>query len=312
MKNISIFCSFIKNQFSIAKVAFVVFIFTGIAQIIFPKEMIAQECNSADLYDAVISAYHQTLAKKTDGTWAGWGQVMSSNGTSAVLSPQDINATNYPAMTGTPLLAATGSGGSGADEQSVILTTSGLFVWGKENIIVSTTFTSSTAFQSITVNGNTSGLPAGVLPTDVNQLFATKGVLSLVTNSGSAYVLLSSGVSSSLYGDGSSSLNNVWHQVKLDASTNLTGVIALRGQVASSSKGAMVALCYDGTNYGVYTWGPSTYLGNATDASSRNFATAMTIPTGTPKMIGCTGGSSAPFYFISFLSISMVSSISDF
>lgn len=68
---------------------------------------------------------------------------MANNGTSAVLSPQDINASNYPAMTGTPLLAATASAGAGADEQSVLLTTSGLFVWGKEDVVVNTSLTSS-------------------------------------------------------------------------------------------------------------------------------------------------------------------------
>ena len=254
----------------------------------------AQECNPDDLYDAIVSAYHQSFAKKSDGSWSAWGQLMASNGTGAVLSPQDVNVTNYPGMTGTPLLASTASGGSGATEQSVLLTTTGLFVWGAENVIVNTSLTSSAAFQALTIGGNTSGLPSGVLPTDVHQLFATSGALSILTNSGALYMLAINGSAhSAMLGDATATVDQTWHRVKTNSSTFLSNVIAVRGHNASSTKGAMMALCYNGVSYSAYTWGPSTYLGGGGATASYNYATAMTLPSGTPKMIGVTGGNSA-------------------
>jgi hypothetical protein len=156
-------------------------------------DLLAQECNSEDLYDAIVSAYHQSVAKKSDGSWSGWGQLMASNGTGAVLSPQDINSTNYPGLTGSVLLASTASTGSGSSEQNVVLTSTGLFLWGTKGVIVNATLTASTAFSALTVNGISSGLPSGVLPSDVNQLFAGNGFLAIVTNSGAGYILLDSG-----------------------------------------------------------------------------------------------------------------------
>ena len=129
----------------------------------------AQSCDPNSLYDVIVSAYHQSVAQKSDGSWSGWGALMSNTGGS-VLSPQDINVANYPALTGIPMLASTASAGSGSSEQSVLLTTTGLFAWGTEGVTIPNSITSNTTFQKITINSKTDGLPTGVSPSDVVSL----------------------------------------------------------------------------------------------------------------------------------------------
>ncbi len=261
--------------------------------IVLPIKLVSQSCNSNSLYDAIVSAYHQSVAQKSDGSWSGWGALMSNSGGS-VLSPQDINSTNYPNLTGIPLLASTASAGSGSSEQSVLLTTTGLFAWGTEGVSIPNAITTSATFQKLTINSKTDGLPTGVVPTDVVSLVAINNAVIIVTSSGSAYVIIAStNNSSSKYsGDGSTTVNQIWHQVKINASTNLTNVIALRGQISSDTKGGFMALTYDGSVYKAFTWGNSVYLGNNTVSAAYGFATEMTLPSGiTPKMIAITGGS---------------------
>ncbi|MEN9743373.1 MAG: hypothetical protein RLZZ65_1178, partial [Bacteroidota bacterium] len=249
-------------------------------------------CDPQALYDIIGSAYHQSVAQKSDGSWSGWGAYMASSGAAAVLSPQEINATNYPGLTGTPIRVATASSGSGSLEQSVLLTTTGLFAWGVENVIFNTNFTTSAAFQKLTINGQTNGLPSGVNPTDVEMLLALDGVLGIVTISGNAYIL--NNTTSAVYqGNGGALTNAAWSQVKINSTTNLSNVIAIRGQIADDTHGALMALTYDGSTYKIFTWGTTTYLGNSTAAASRNYASEMTMPAGlTPKMIAVTGGTS--------------------
>ncbi len=85
-----------------------------------------------------------------------------SNSGGSVLSPQDINSTNYPNLTGIPLLASTASAGSGSSEQSVLLTTTGLFAWGTEGVSIPNAITTSATFQKLTINSKTDGLPTGL------------------------------------------------------------------------------------------------------------------------------------------------------
>ena len=66
------------------------------------------QCDINNPYDKIISAFHSSIALKSNGTYAVWGQLMDKNGTSDVLSPQDINSTNYPGLTGTVLKASVG------------------------------------------------------------------------------------------------------------------------------------------------------------------------------------------------------------
>ena len=66
------------------------------------------QCDINNPYDKIMSAFHSSIALKSNGTYAVWGQLMNKNGTSDVLSPQDINSTNYPGLTGTVLKASVG------------------------------------------------------------------------------------------------------------------------------------------------------------------------------------------------------------
>jgi hypothetical protein len=253
----------------------------------------AGTCDPESLYDLIVSAFHQSVAQKNDGSWSGWGENMASTGNSPATTPQDIDVANYPGLTGTPLIATTAS--NILDQQSVLLTTTGLFAWGDEGITIPNAITSSTTFQKLTINGKTDGLPIGVSISDVVSLVAINKNLILRTLAGNAYILScnTSGVTTAnLYGDGSTSINNNWHQVKINATTFLSNVIALRGQVASDTRGAFVALTYDATlGYKAYTWGMSAYKGDNSNASALGYATEMTLPSGvTPRMIAITGG----------------------
>ncbi|MBP5982631.1 MAG: hypothetical protein KA734_02835, partial [Fluviicola sp.] len=263
-----------------------------IAYVAPPSIIVAGTCDPESLYDLIVSAFHQSVAQKNDGSWSGWGQNMNSDGTTPATTPQDIIVANYPGLTGTPLIATTAS--NIQDEQSVLLTTTGLFAWGIEGVAVPDAITSSTSFQKLTINSKTDGLPVGVTPSDVVSLVAIHNNLILRTQAGFAYILSSNtsgATTAKLYGDGSTSINNNWHQVKIDASTPLGNIIALRGQVASDTKGAFVALTYDGSAYKAYTWGMSAYKGDNTAVAALGYATEMTLPSGiTPRMIAITGG----------------------
>lgn len=232
-------------------------------------------------YDNVVSLFHSTFARQADGRVLVWGEKIGSNG-SGVLSPQEINAANYPGLSGEILKFAAGSDINNSS-QHFVLTTSGLYFWGTDHWGIG----SGTAFQKLTIGGQTTGLPAGVTPADVKMLFGTNRMLGLVTCSGSAYTLVAAtdAATASAYGNGSaySSANNaVWHQVKTNATTNLNNVVAVRGN------GRMNFMALTSTGE-VYTWGQSTYLGDDNTYAVRNYASQMVMPSGiTPKMIGMT------------------------
>jgi len=272
----------------------IAYIVMTISALVIQTSLYAQTCNVNEKYDKIISGYHSSIAQKSTGGYSVWGSYMSNSGTSDILTPQDINVTNYPALTGTILKAALGGNKAGAQvDQAILLTTNGLFAWGVPGAVLKSSYTSSATFARISQPGNseTTGLPTGVLPADVASMFAAYQTLVILTNSGSVYVLTQT--CKEIEGNGSSGtpVTNSWQQVKTGSGTYLTGVTAVRGQVSSASYNAFMAL----TNTGkVYTWGKSTYLGDGNGASARNYATQMTLPAefsaSIPKMIGVTGG----------------------
>ena len=240
-------------------------------------------------YDNFVSSYHSTVVRTSDGTFKVWGEDMASNGTTDVLSPQEINSSNYPALTGTPLKVGLGSQ-NGNTTQGILLSTTGLFAWSTSGNVISTTIKNTTAFGPITVGGNANGLPTGVSPADVKMLFVTRQSIALTTCGGSVYVLsqranINQGVSSTS-----------WVQVRTNEAGNpfLANVVATRG-----CYGALVSLRSDGT---LWTWGESTYLGNNTAASALNRASQMTLPPGiTVKMFGAThndSGTAVAYYVL--------------
>lgn len=243
-------------------------------------------------YDNIVSTFHSTMMRDAStGALMVWGEDMANNGLSDILSPIEVNNTNYPALTGDILKFTAGSLNI-TRNQKVVLTTDGLFAWGGQGYLISSNLTSSTTFQKVSigtygVNGGTpkaDGLPDGVAPEDVKMLFGSYRTLALTTCTGEAWVLAQS---NSFYGDNApdnTTNDQLWHRVHIDATTTLNNVVAIRG----NGDHALMALTADGETY---TWGQNTFLGNGTAQAVRPFATKMTLPAGvTPKMIGATRG----------------------
>ena len=249
-------------------------------------------CDVNRKYDKIVSGYHSSMALSSNGDFLVWGQAIASNGTSDVAPPKAINTTNFSALTGTVLHTTMGGVGSGGKDQYLALSTTGLWAWGFETGVLDGTLTTSAAFQKIQtpIGGDTiTKLPLGVSPSDVTMFVASHQTLMLVAN-GNVWILTQA--SANIQGDGSVLSSTTWHKVKINNTTDLTNVIAVRGQVSSASLNAFMALTSDGT---VYTWGSSTYLGNSSAITTKNYATLMTLPsefssTNKPKMIGVTGG----------------------
>lgn len=241
-------------------------------------------------YDNLVSGFHATFSRNGDGTFSIWGQGAASNGTGDVLSPLEINATNYPGLTGIPIKTALGTrGGSSDRHQFVVLTTHGLFVWGEEGILMNEDITSGTSFQRVDYtkmnsSADTTGLPSGVTPGDVKMMFGTRGTLAITTCSGSVWVL---SMQEPMRGAGSSGTSSTdqctWRQVRTSGGGHpvLTNIVATRGCYNS-----MFALDSSGK---LWTWGVRTYLGNNTGINSNvTYATQMTWSLSRIKMIGMT------------------------
>lgn len=262
------------------------------------------QCNVNDKYDKIISGYHSSVALKDNGTYAVWGSAMKAAGNADQLAPQDINSTNYTGLTGTIYKAALGGQSGGAQvDQAILLTSNGLWAWGPTSRVVSTTIKSTAAFGRITsptggIGSTSLGLPTGVAPSDVQSLFATAQTLIVLTKivsgvGGNVYVLTQTSLAVEANGGTATSAgSSSWKQVKINASTVLANVTAVRGQAYNVSNNAFMAITSSGE---LYTWGNSTYLGDGSVASARTFATLMlNLPsefsTSIPKMIGITGG----------------------
>ncbi|WP_187477490.1 hypothetical protein [Amniculibacterium sp. G2-70] len=254
-------------------------------------------------YDNMVSNFHSSIIKESNGSFKVWGQTTNPAGNGHLYGPTIINSTNGFNYTGTPLRATAASYGS--NNQMALLTSDGLYIWGNTNEMVATAIKGSTAFGAVSIGtagvANASnlsyskGLPNGVNPADVKMLFGSYATLGIVTCTGEAWVLSFNG---SKNGDGSTqgsgTNDNVWHRVSTAANTPLTNVVAMRG-----TSRAMMALTSDGK---IYTWGTGTYTNNGSGASDRTFATEITKPSlGTgvvPKMIGMTQSSGGQSYYL--------------
>ncbi len=270
----------------------------GLGSIVDNDAPTAPNCDVNNPYDKIISGYHQSIAVKTDASFSVWGEDLDNTGAGSVLTPLDIKVANFPNLVGTPLKAAIGGQGGGGKEQAILLTSSGLFAWGNEGYVIDAGLTTSSTFAKVLVNNFTSGnvnvatgLPTGVNPYDVKMMTASYGTLIILTNSGDVWTL--SNLSGNLNANGSSTASvNSWLKAKINSSTYLSGITAVRVQTSTAALNAVIALKTDGT---VYTWGSSTYLGNGTASGVLNYATQMTLPaefsiTNIPKMIAVTGG----------------------
>jgi gliding motility-associated-like protein len=253
------------------------------------------QCNVNDPYDKLISGYHASVAIKSTGEYSIWGANMAPSGLTGQLTPLEINGTNYSGITGTIYKAGIGGTNTGASiDQAVVLTSTGLFAWGAVGSLFQSSLTTSAGVAQITppVGSSSIGLPIGLEPTDVKMLFAVYRTLVLLSKSGDVYVL--GYMSGALDGNGAAQGTtgmNAWQRVKINATTYLAGVKAVRGQSSSASYNAFIAETNDGK---LFTWGASTFLGDGTAAAYRSYATEMTLPADVKskgiKMIGVTGG----------------------
>lgn len=240
-------------------------------------------------YDNIVSTFHSTIARQADGRVLVWGEDSKSNGTSNNLVPAELNNSNYSGLSGDILkfTAASNAGSTSHEVQFAVLTTDGLFVWGRQGRLISSSLTSGTSFQKIT----STSLP--VAPSQVKILFGTYQTLAILDCSGNVWVLSQR---SRMRGNGNSGNETTWYQVKESANTNLGDVAAVRG-----APGGLMALKNDGT---VWTWGYNVYLGGGNSSDDRNYATKMTLtkPQGggaiVPKMIGMTGTTSRNTHYI--------------
>ena len=241
-------------------------------------------------YDNNVSSFHTTVVRTSDGSFQVWGEKIAANGSGNLLSALTLNAANFPALgTATPLKVALGST-SANTVQGIVLATDGLYAWSTEGTILSNSLTSGTVFQKLTFGDSSNGLPIGVSPGDVKMMFATYQTLALTTCSGELYVLSQNANLRGLGGGGNST---TWARVTTDEPGNpaLSDVVACRG-----ANGVLMALRDDGS---VYVWGQSVYTGNNSGATTRNRATAMTLPSNiTVKMIATTANGSGKSHYI--------------
>ena len=253
------------------------------------------QCNVNDPYDKLISGYHASVAIKSTGEYSIWGANMAPTGLTGQLTPLEVNSTNYSGLSGTIYKAGIGGTNTGASiDQAVVLTSTGLYAWGAVGSLFSPSLTTSPGVAQITPPAGSSpiGLPIGLEPSDVKMLFAMYRTLILLSKAGDVYVLgyLSGALDGNGAMQGTTGMNS-WQRVKIDPTTYLTGVKAVRGHVGNTNYNALVAETNDGK---LYTWGSGTFLGNGTGASYRSYATEMTLPADVKtkgiKMIGVTGG----------------------
>lgn len=250
--------------------------------------------NAASIeYDNNVTGYLQSVARTSSGDFMIWGQYAANNGVSAVLTPQIINSTNYPALTGIVLKAGIGSGAD--HHQLIVLTTTGLFAGGEPGLVLSTIITNTSAFSKLTINGESDGLPAGVEPTEVKMLFVTYKTIAITTCSGEVWVLSQV---KEMRGNGATGTGEQWSKVITSdiGGPAFSGIVATRGSAT-----ALIALKNDNT---IWTWGKYSFLGNGSSYSTVNTkATQMTAPgAGTIKMIGGTSDGTRSSYYVLYTS----------
>lgn len=249
-------------------------------------------------YDNLLSVFHSSIVRESDGTVKVWGPGALPDGygeTGNALTPTEVSPANGYAYTGSILRFTAAS--NEKQQQFAILTTDGLYSWGNSGQLLHADLQAQGVFTKLEVgtynaSGNIpdkgDGLPSGVVPTDVKMLFGTRQGMALVTCIGEAWVL---STIAQLYGDGaagSDANHKVWHRVHASGSNPepLGNVVAVRGAYRN-----FIALTASGE---LYTWGTNTYLGDGTNHASRSYATQMTKPAGvTPKMIGMTRSATA-------------------
>ena len=208
--------------------------------------------------DVIITSYHQTIAKIATGVVV-WGEDMASDGTSDATSITEITPANGYNYTGSIIHFAI-SGNSGG--QAFLATTTNLYAWGTEGEVVSTDFTSGTAFSAMSLNG-----PSGQAfnASEIKDMHATSDALFVLLNNGTVWVA-TNGLTAP---NGNVNTDDtVWQQVQTSLNTPLTGVTQVTGTKISG-----YALT---ENNEIYAWGTNIELGNGGGTETLTYATLMT------------------------------------
>ena len=289
-------------------------LFFVISFLFFFSEQSQSQCTSVSIYDRIVSGYHSTMAVRTDGNIAYWGENMGP-ATQHVYSPTNFSKSGFTAIMGT-----IGGGGesnpySNPYDQAVFLTNDGIYAVGKVGGVLPPGSTPSPNLGNLgkistPTGGNSYGLPIGINNDDVASIFATYKTLLIVTKNdrlngnanryGQVWIITQTSKAVEANGE---TANNVasssWKQVMVEVGIPLTNITAARGQVSPIPPfpsalyySAFMALAANGD---VYTWGNSTYLGDGFSTVAKSYATKMTLPSefssnNVPKMIGVTGG----------------------
>lgn len=218
------------------------------------------QCPSLVPQKKMASSYHSSIIIDYTGAVTYWGDNASITTDLVNVTVPTVLAT--PASyTGTPISVAAGST-STTIHQLFLHTSTGIYGWGSSENTINAAVP---GYQALT----TIALPAGYTIDSVSFIEASGGGLCFVTKGGRVFVKkgVGAGGSGRIYGDGSTTLNNVWHQVLTAVATELTGVTRV-----SMSEDAMMAMTVSGT---AYVWGNNTQLGNGSAFANRAFATVV-------------------------------------
>lgn len=215
-------------------------------------------------YNNFVSTYHTTMIRTSSGGFKVWGEGIANDGISNVLSPLDLNNTNYPALGSAKIYKVTGASNGTtqstpytSQSQFIALTADGLYASGISGQILSTSIKSTRPFQKIAVNGKTDGLPPRVSPADVKMMAASSNILAnlttpvitsnllIVTCSGDVWALSQK---PSTRSNGNTGSATVWSRVQ----TSATGIVAARinaaGTVMDNIKWILPSEHIGGTN----------------------------------------------------------------
>ena len=206
-------------MFAFRKSFYLLFVLCGLFH---SQNSVFAQCSTNAKYDKMVSGYHSSIAITSSDSFKVWGQDMRNNGTTDLTAPATLKLANYPALTGTPLKAAIGGQGSGGFDQFLLLTTTGIFAWGKEGMVLDNALTTSSTFAKIIApigSDTATRLPAGVTPAHVAMFSATYQTLTILTDSGNVWMLTQAGTAAQ--GDSSFKTTTTWHKVKKNASTYL-------------------------------------------------------------------------------------------
>lgn len=240
------------------------------------------QCPDPAGYARIASSFHSSVMIDYNGDVRYWGQGANATSGADVLAPVTLPASGYA---GTPVTVAAGSVSSSGSHQLFLLTTQGLYGWGR-SIGTITAATGTVAISQIALPLQALTGTVNLLASDIAFITASGGTLVIVTRigntgrtNGEVYVkrgAATGGGTAAIYGDGTSAYNTAWHKVTTTASGNpaLTEVTKL----SVAQKGAMVLR----QNGEVYVWGEMVFSGNlpAAAANQSRAAQILTLPAG--------------------------------